>query len=94
MLFMVRAHDRSGALEVRKANRQAHIDWLKAAGTSVKAAGPWLNETGEMAGSLLIIEAKDRDALDAWLDSDPYRAADLFEKVEIAPYVWAINPPE
>ncbi|MFY0638863.1 YciI family protein [Maricaulis maris] len=93
MLFLVHTWDKPGALDVRMANRDAHIAWLKAAGETVKAAGPWLNEADEMAGSLLIIEAKDRAGLDAWLATDPYQAAGLFGKVEIAPYRWVFNPP-
>lgn len=93
MLFLVHTWDRAGALDVRMANREAHIAWLKAAGDSVKAAGPWLGEDGGMAGSLLIVEADDRAALDAWLDSDPYARAGLFERVEIAPWRWLVNPP-
>ncbi len=93
MLFLVHATDKAGALDVRMANREDHVAWLKAAGASVKAAGPWLNEAGEMAGSLLVIEAADRAALDAWLDTDPYKRAGLFDKVEIAPWRWVINPP-
>ena len=93
MLFRVHARDRAGALDVRMANRQAHIDWLKARGDDVRAAGPWFNDAGEMAGSLLIVEAADRVALDVWLATDPYARAGLFEAVEIAPYKWAINPP-
>lgn len=93
MLFLVHTHDRPGALDVRMANREAHVAWLKAAGTSVKAAGPWLSEADEMAGSLLIIETGDRAALDAWLATDPYQVAGLFERVEVAPYRWVINPP-
>lgn len=93
MLFLVHTWDKPGALIVRTTNRDAHIAWLKDAGDSVKAAGPWLNEAGEMAGSLLIIEAVDRDALDAWLEADPYRVAGLFDRVEVAPYRWVFNPP-
>ncbi|RKQ95981.1 YciI family protein [Maricaulis maris] len=93
MLFLVHTWDRPGALDVRMANRDAHIAWLKAAGTSVKAAGPWLDDAEQMAGSLLIIEASDRTALDAWLATDPYQSAGLFERVEVAPYRWVFNPP-
>ena len=93
MLFLVHTWDRPGALDIRMANRDAHIAWLKDAGASVKAAGPWLNEAGDMAGSLLIIEAADRAALDVWLAGDPYQAAGLFERVEVAPYRWVFNPP-
>lgn len=93
MLFLVHARDKAGALDVRLANREAHVAWLTSAGSSVKAAGPWLNEAGDMAGSLLVVEAEDRAALDAWLDTDPYKQAGLFEAVEIAPWRWLINPP-
>ena len=93
MLFLVRGYDRPGALDLRKANRDAHVAWLQAAGASIKAGGPWLDEHGDMAGSLLIVEAEDRTALDAWLTTDPYASANLFERVEIAPYKWVINPP-
>ena len=93
MLFLVHTRDRAGALDVRLANRDAHIAWLKAAGDRVRAAGPWLGADGEMAGSLLIVEAADRAALDAWLAEDPYTRAGLFDAVEIAPYRWVFNPP-
>ena len=93
MLFLVHTWDRPGALDVRMANRNDHIAWLTARGDAVKAAGPWLNDAGEMAGSLLIVEADDRAELDAWLTQDPYAKADLFERVEIAPWRWLVNPP-
>ncbi|WP_300544264.1 YciI family protein [Maricaulis sp.] len=93
MLFLVHTWDRPGALDVRLAHRDDHIAWLKASGSRIKAAGPWLNEAEEMAGSLLIVEATDRTELDTWLDGDPYRAAGLFDRIEIAPYRWVFNPP-
>ncbi|WP_417487714.1 YciI family protein [Maricaulis sp.] len=93
MLFLVHTWDKPDAIDIRTANRDAHIAWLKAAGDSVKAAGPWLNEADEMAGSLLIIEAQDRSTLDAWLATDPYQSAGLFVRVDVAPYRWVFNPP-
>ena len=94
MLFIVHARDKAGALDVRLANRADHFAWLTGDGERVKAAGPWLNEAGEMAGSLLVVEAEDRAELDAWLANDPYQKAGLFEHVEIAPWRWLVNPPE
>jgi uncharacterized protein YciI len=94
MLFLVHTWDRPGALDVRLANRNDHFAWLTSAGDAVKAAGPWLDEsTGDMAGSLLVVEAEDRAALDAWLAEDPYARAGLFERVEIAPWRWVVNAP-
>ena len=94
MFFIVHTYDRAGALDIRMTNRDAHIAWLKAAGDSVKVAGPWMNEAGEMAGSLLIVDMADDAALQAWLDKDPYKIAGLFERVETAPYKWVLNAPD
>ena len=93
MLFMVHATDKPGALDIRLANRPAHLDWLTAAGAAIKAAGPWLGGDDKPAGSLLIVEMESRAALDAWLAQDPYAIAGLFQSVEAAPYKWVFNPP-
>ncbi|MGK0266858.1 MAG: hypothetical protein ACI82N_001111 [Maricaulis sp.] len=93
MLFMVHTHDKPGALDIRLANRPAHLDWLTAAGKAIKAAGPWLGADDKPAGSLLIVEMESRAALDAWLAQDPYAIAGLFQSVEAAPYKWVFNPP-
>lgn len=82
MLFAVICDDRPGALEVRKANRAAHLDYIRETGV-VAQAGPLLDADGAMAGSLLILDVPDRAAAEAWAAGDPYAAADLFAKVEI-----------
>jgi len=94
MQFLIHAYDHDDALNIRLANREAHIAWLKAAGPRVLAAGPWMNEAGDMAGSLLIVEMENKDKLNDWLATDPYTKAGLFSKVETAPYKWAINAPD
>ncbi|MFN3642670.1 MAG: YciI family protein [Gemmobacter sp.] len=71
--------DRPGALEVRKANRQAHLDYIAASGI-VEMAGP-LIENGEMAGSLLILSVEGLDEAKAWAAGDPYAVAGLFDNV-------------
>ncbi|MHA6287751.1 YciI family protein [Maricaulis sp. CAU 1757] len=94
MLFLVYARDRQCALPVRIANRDAHLAWLKEAGAMIKAAGPWMDDQGQMAGSLLIVEASERAAVETWLRTDPYNRAGLFERVEVSPYKWVVNPPD
>jgi len=93
MLFMVHATDKPGALDIRLANRPAHLDWLTAADERIKAAGPWLGSDDKPAGSLLIVEVESRAALDTWLATDPYAIVGLFASVEAAPYKWVFNPP-
>ena len=82
MLFAVICDDRPGALEVRNANRAAHLDYLKATGV-VAQAGPFLDDEGKMRGSLVVIDVPDRAAAEAWAGCDPYGLAGLFAKVEI-----------
>ncbi|WP_370232270.1 YciI family protein [Cognatishimia sp.] len=82
MRFALIAKDKPGALEVRKANRDAHVAYLKST-DAVEMAGPFLDENGEMCGSLIILELPDMAAAEAWAAQDPYKAADLFQSVEI-----------
>lgn len=83
MAFMVRATDRADAIEIRKATREAHIEFLNLAGDRLLLAGPLLTAEGEMAGSLLIVDFDSIEAVTEWLAGDPYSNAGLFESVEI-----------
>lgn len=82
MLVALIAIDKPGALEVRKANREAHIAYLKVS-DAVQQAGPFLSNTGEMCGSLIILDVADMEAAQAWAAGDPYGKAGLFESVEL-----------
>ena len=82
MRFALIAKDKPGALEVRKANRDAHVAYLKST-DAVEMAGPFLGDNGEMCGSLIILDLPDMAAAEAWAAQDPYKAADLFQSVEI-----------
>jgi len=74
--------DRPGAIEIRKANRDAHLAHIRGSG-KITQAGPFLDADGEMCGSLLIMETDEMAEAEAWAAADPYKAADLFERVEI-----------
>ena len=80
-LFAVICRDRPGALQTRIDNRADHRGWLTAAG-NVRMAGPLLTD-GAMCGSLIVVEADSLAAAEAWAAADPYRAAGLFETVEV-----------
>ncbi|MET3664110.1 YciI family protein [Caulobacter sp. 1776] len=81
-LFVIICKDKPGALETRMATRPTHLDYLNGSGL-VKAAGPLLSDAGSPIGSLLIIEAEDKAAVQTLLDNDPYTAAGVFESTEI-----------
>ncbi len=87
MLFAVHCLDKPGHAHVRAANRDAHLANLKALGDTLKAAGPLLSDDGtQMVGSLLLIDADSRDAVQAICAADPYAQAGLFETTIIRPY--------
>ena len=82
MLYAIICVDKHGALEVRKANRDAHLGHIKGADGAIVQAGPFLDAEGEMCGSLLIYEGE-RAGAEAWAAADPYNKAGLFQSVEI-----------
>ena len=91
MLFVITALDRPGALDLRLQVRPAHLDYLKSKAAQIKAGGPLLDENDQPMGSLLIIEADDRAAAEAFVAGDPYRRERLFERVEIRPWRAALG---
>lgn len=76
------AKDKAGALDIRKANRDSHVAYLKAS-DAIEMAGPFLDDNGEMCGSLIILDLPDMAAAEAWAAADPYKLADLFASVEL-----------
>ncbi len=49
--------DKPGALQIRLDNRAAHLDYIKATGV-VEMAGPFLDDDGQMCGSLIVLEVE------------------------------------
>ena len=82
MLVALIARDKVGHIEVRKASRTDHIDYLNS-GTAVSQAGPLLSDEGEMIGSLIILDVNVLEDARAWSENDPYVKAGLFESVEL-----------
>ena len=91
-LFLINARDKAGALEVRLANRAAHLDWAKDYMDQIAMGGPVLSEDGEtMIGSSFVIEFETMADAQAWAADDPYAKAGLFERTEIIPFKWLIG---
>ena len=93
MHFIVTCNDKDGALDIRKANRDDHITFLKSNAATIQVAGPLLSDDGDMIGSCLICEADDKATLEAILANDPYAKAGLFQSVSIQPWKWVIGAP-
>jgi uncharacterized protein YciI len=94
MLYALICTDKAGAGQIRLDTRPEHIGWLKAMGDRLKAAGPFLDDAGNMTGSLVVIEASNRDEALAVSQEDPYARAGLFDSVEIRPWNWVLKNPE
>jgi uncharacterized protein YciI len=91
MLFVVTAFDRPGALELRTQKRPAHIDYLKGRLAQIRVGGAMLNADEEPIGSMLIIEAADQAAAEAFAADDPFSREGVFERVEIRPWRAALG---
>lgn len=86
MLFAVTIEDRPGMAATRRAVRAAHIAWLERHREMLVLAGPIMDGEGNSIGSVRIIEAPDRAAVEALTDGDPFARAGCFARVSINPY--------
>ena len=74
--------DKPKHLKVRLDNREAHLANIKRTGV-VEMAGPFLDASGQMSGSLIILDVEGIAVAEAWAAQDPYSKANLFETVKI-----------
>ncbi|MCD9147089.1 YciI family protein [Pseudophaeobacter flagellatus] len=82
MLIALIARDKPDHLQTRVDNRAAHLTYIEETG-AVAQAGPLLDQNGDMAGSLVILDVEDMATAEAWAAADPYKLAGLFESVEL-----------
>ncbi|HEY1750369.1 MAG TPA: YciI family protein [Caulobacteraceae bacterium] len=86
-LFVLVCIDKPDALALRLATREAHFAYANSLPAGfIRLGGPFLDQRGDMAGSLIVIDAEDLTAAEAFSHNDPYRKAGLFERVEIRPW--------
>jgi uncharacterized protein len=95
MQFLVVARDGTddGALERRRRTRPTHLDSIRPlvdAG-NVLVGGALLNESGDMIGSMLLVEFPDREGVDAWLAGDPYVQDGVWRDIEVHPFRTAVG---
>lgn len=91
MLFAIHALDRPGALPRRLAAYAAHKAFLadtSAFGIRIVMSGPLVADDGEtMIGSLFLVEADDRAAVERFNAADPFRAAEIWDAVTITGFL-------
>lgn len=98
MFFVMFATDKPGHAQVRASVREPHRLYLRDPGTHkvrVHLGGPTLDEESEqMNGTMLVIEADSIDEVRAFVADDPYSQAGLFSAVEIRPWNWGLGQPK
>lgn len=103
-LYVVFATDRPGALALRVATRPSHRAYLRQLhpeGVVVVLGGPTLaDEPGDdaaaapMNGTLLVVRAPSREAVERLVAADPYSQAQLFAEVTIRRWDCSLALPE
>ncbi len=88
--YIIHAFDGTdeGALERRLSVRRAHFDNMsqyKVAGNFVYG-GAMLNEQGNMIGSTVVMRFESDEALQAYLDSEPYITGNVWQDVKVYPF--------
>jgi hypothetical protein len=89
MQFLIIAHDGEDkdAIERRLAARDTHValgDEAIKKGEQLMGVA-LLNEDEQMCGSALIVDFPSREALNEWLEKEPYVTGDVWKKIEIYP---------
>ena len=91
MLFALIAHDKPNGLAKRQEVRPEHLKHLEALGERVVLAGPFLDDKGDMTGSIVVIEAESYAAAKADFDRDPFMLEGVFDSVTIKRWHLGIN---
>lgn len=89
MQFIVTGFDGQDkdALERRMAARPAHLEQFAQMQTEGKFlfAAAMLDDQGNMTGSIVICEFKNREELDSWLETEPYVLGKVWQNIDIKP---------
>lgn len=86
MIFAAICTDKPGHLQMRIDNRPAHLAWLEANKSVVKAGGALLGPEGTPVGSMLIVDCADQAAAEAFMAGDPFAKLGVFASVDVKPW--------
>ena len=91
MQYVVHAMDKKDIMPLRAKHfreHRVHLNESEKHGVAVVTAGTLIDDDGETpTGSLFVVEATDRAAVDAFTRSDPYHVNGVWESVEIHAYI-------
>ena len=95
-LFVLSCTDREGTLEKRLATRPAHLarlQQLDAEGRLIVAGAMPKDPSNPQAGfygSTIIVDFDSREALDAWLQDEPFLKEGVYSHIDVKPFNKAV----
>ncbi|MCU4392608.1 hypothetical protein KTH73_18050 [Acinetobacter courvalinii] len=90
--FVLTCTDREGTLEKRLATRPQHIERLQKLDDEGRliAAGAHPKDPNDpkagFFGSTMIVEFESREALDAWIQEEPFLKEGIYSDIEVRPF--------
>ena len=89
MKFLIVAHDGKGkkAAQLRQTIRPTHLEGIQGLikKKHLEVGGALLNDDGAMIGSMMVVDFRNRRALDAYLKREPYVTEGVWKKITITP---------
>ncbi|CAG69824.1 MULTISPECIES: YciI family protein [Acinetobacter] len=91
-LFVVTCTDNEGTVEKRLATRPKHVERLQKLDDEGKliVAGAMPKEFGNpqagFYGSTIIVDFESREALDAWLQEEPFLIEGIYAHIDVKPF--------
>ena len=83
MSYLIFCRDNKNSFELRKKNRDSHLEYLEIFRHKILSAGPILDDSNNPIGSCIIIDLKNKKELDDFTKNDPYYKAGLFRNIEV-----------
>jgi uncharacterized protein YciI len=80
--------DAPGAAAARRAATPAHLRWVETVVDRIALAGPIYDADGRhMIGSLYVWRTANVEEARAWLASDPFHAAGVWDRIDLRPFL-------
>ncbi|MDA0262463.1 MAG: YciI family protein [Proteobacteria bacterium] len=87
MKFLIVAHDGKGkkAAALRQAVRPVHLNGVQSLikKQQLEVGGALLDADGKMIGSMMVVDFRNRRALDAYLKREPYVTEGVWKKITV-----------
>lgn len=87
MTWLAICRDGPQGKPLRERHLGAHLAHVETAMDRYYVAGPLKDSNGATVGSLLIVEAEDERQARAFVESDPYHAAGVWQDVEVVRFL-------